>query len=126
MKYLCLCDHETARFESLGQGEMEALGRACKSWDQVLGDAGKLFLHGSLADPAQPRVVRPRGGKPSVMHGPCVDAPEPAGGFFIIEADDMDAAMAPGSKHAAAHLPEVEQTLGRGIEIRPCDWLELT
>jgi hypothetical protein len=48
--------------------------------------------------------------------GPFAETKEQVGGFFMIEAKDMDEAMSIASKHPAAHLGE---QVGWGIEVRP-------
>jgi hypothetical protein len=60
--------------------------------------------------------IRPRQGKVGVTDGPFAEAKELVGGFFMIEAEDMDAAVVIASKHPAAHLGE---HIGWGIEVRP-------
>jgi len=58
-------------------------------------------------------TLRNSGGKPMVTDGPFAECREQLGGFYLIEADDLDQAIA-----AAARCPALE-TVGVAIEIRP-------
>ena len=62
--------------------------------------------------PATATTVRVEDGETLITDGPFIDVKEALGGYFILEADDLDAAIA-----VAAKVP----TAGRGgaIEIRP-------
>jgi hypothetical protein len=121
MKYLCLCYYDQAKFDALSENDLEALGRACRPYDEALRNSGRLILVGSLALPQSSRTLRPRSGGPSVTEGPYLATSEPVGAFFIIEARDMDEAVEVASKHPGAH---VGQYLGGGIEVRSIDMLD--
>src|SRR5207237_10348467 len=58
-------------------------------------------------------TLRSSGGKPIVTDGPFAESREQLGGFYLIEADDLDQAIA-----AAARCPALE-TVAVAIEIRP-------
>jgi len=65
--------------------------------------------------------VRPRNGKPSITDGPFIETKEQVGGFFIIEARDLNEAIRVAWKHPAANLGE---QVGWGIEVRPIERYE--
>jgi hypothetical protein len=67
-----------------------------------------------LGLPEKATTVRVDGGKPVATNGPYVDAKGAIGGFLLVEADDLDAAIA-----VAARVPAARH--GGGIEIRPCE-----
>ena len=58
-------------------------------------------------------TVRVADGKTLTTDGPFADTKEAVGGYFLLEADDLDAAIEVASKVPAARL-------GGAIEIRPC------
>src|SRR6204780_5879786 len=62
-------------------------------------------------------TVRVEGGKTLTTDGPFVGMKEAVGGFFILEADDLDAAIEVASRVPAARY-------GGAVEIRPSegDW----
>jgi hypothetical protein len=59
-------------------------------------------------------TVRVQDGKPLVTDGPYVGTKEAIGGYFVLEAEDLDAAIA-----VAARIPAAR--LGGGIEVRPVE-----
>ncbi len=121
MHYLCLCNYSETKFEGLTEEELEALGPACRPYDEALRSSGHLLLVGSLALPSSSRTVRPGAGGPRITEGPFTQTAEPVGAFFIIKADGMDQAIEVAAKHPAAHLGE---HLGWAIEIRPIDMFD--
>ena len=56
-----------------------------------------------------------------VTDGPFAETKEQVGGFFIIEAQDLEDAVRVASKHPAALLGE---QAGWGIEVRPIEMFE--
>ena len=56
--------------------------------------------------------MRVQDGRTLTTDGPFVELKEALGGYFIFEADDLDAAIAVAAKVPAA-------SMGGGIEIRP-------
>ncbi len=73
--------------------------------------ASALLYSGRLLDPAQARVVRPRRRMGNITDGPFAETKEQLGGFYIIEALDLDAALAWASK--------VTDAIDTPIEVRP-------
>jgi hypothetical protein len=65
-----------------------------------------------LGLPADATTVRVENGEALVTDGPYLGIKEALGGFFILEADDLDAAIELASKVPAARL-------GGAIEVRP-------
>jgi hypothetical protein len=65
-----------------------------------------------LGVPEDATTVRVENGKPLVTDGPFVSTKEAIGGYFVLEADDLDAAIALASRVPAARL-------GGAIEVRP-------
>ena len=70
-----------------------------------------LAVLGRLHDPDTATVVRISDGEVLTTDGPFVEAREHLGGFYIIEAEDLDAALVWASKATAA--------VGKPIEVRP-------
>ena len=62
--------------------------------------------------PADATTVRVQDGKPLLTDGPFVESKEAIGGFFLLEAEDLDAAV-----EVAATVPAAR--LGGAVEIRP-------
>jgi len=79
--------------------------------DQEMRDAGVWVFAGGLHEPGTATVLRAADGDVLMTDGPYVEGKEHVGGFTIIEAPDLDAALDWGRKLAGATtLP---------IEVRP-------
>ena len=65
-----------------------------------------------LGLPEDATTVRVRDGKTLTTDGPFVDTKEAIGGYFVLEADDLDAAI-----ELAARIPAARH--GGAIEVRP-------
>jgi hypothetical protein len=75
-------------------------------------DASDAFVFGgALHDPDAATVVHSSGGDPVMTDGPFVESKEHIGGFYIINADDLDEALAWAGKTADA--------TNHPIEVRP-------
>jgi len=73
--------------------------------------AGAWVFGGRLTEPDTATVVRMSGGEAMTTDGPFVEAKEHLGGFYIVEAEDLDAALGWASKTTAI--------IGAPIEVRP-------
>jgi hypothetical protein len=73
--------------------------------------AHALVFSGRLSDPDRARVVRPSRAKIRMTDGPYVETKEQLGGFYIIEAPDLDTALDWASK--------VTLAINTPIEVRP-------
>jgi len=67
-----------------------------------------------MGQPENATTVRVEGGRTLTTDGPFVGMKEAVGGWFILEADDLDAAI-----EVAARVPAAR--LGGAIEIRPSE-----
>jgi hypothetical protein len=116
MKYLCLAYYDEQKFDALSKEEFNALVSRCPKHDEELRRTGQLVLQASLDAPKTATTIRPKNGKPLVTDGPYTETKEQIGGFFMIEARDLNEAISIASKHPAAHLGE---QVGWAVEIRP-------
>ena len=88
-----------------------------RAFDQVdelnaeLQTAGVWVFAGGLQPASLATVVREEGGEVVVTDGPFSESKEYIGGFWIIEVDDLDAAMAWAAKASKA--------CGEAVEVRP-------
>jgi len=87
------------------------------SWQEIqkieaeMKSSGAWVFSGRLHDPDTATVVRVANGETLTTDGPFVEAKEHLGGFYIINANDLDAALALASK--------VTRVIGSPIEVRP-------
>ncbi|MBN9238946.1 MAG: hypothetical protein BGO97_04605 [Micrococcales bacterium 70-64] len=93
-----------------GSGTAEEMV-AIDAFNQKLIDGGHWVFAAGLADPTTSTVVDNRGDAPVITDGPFVEAKEWAAGLWIIEAPDLDVAL--------ALMTEGSRACNRRLEIRP-------
>jgi len=79
--------------------------------EEEMKSAGAWLFGGALHEADTATVVRVSDGEVLTTDGPFAEAKEHLGGFYIIEANDLDAALAWASKTTAA--------VSKPIEVRP-------
>ena len=90
---------------------LETVMRDVGAWDQELKAAGAWVFTAGLHSPGTATVLRPQDGSVLITDGPFTEGKEHVGGFTIIKAADLDAALEWGRKLArVTTLP---------IEVRP-------
>ena len=115
MKYMLLCyDGEWAR-ERAGEELREARQEAVRLTHD-LHSKGQYVMAAPLEPASTATSVRVRNGRPLVTDGPFAETREVLGGFYLIDVDNLDEAIAvaartPGARHGT-------------IEIRPVIELE--
>ena len=108
MQYALLIYHLPGVNEALGAEEAEAVHREYMALKEMPGVVGGAALH-----PAETATtVRVVDDAVLVTDGPFADTKENFAGFYLLEADDLDAAT-----EIAARIPAAR--LGGSIEIRP-------
>ena len=121
MKYLCLGYYDQEKFNALPNEELEVIVKKCRAHDTALLATGKVTAIGSLSMPQYWKSIRPGGDTPRITDGPFVEAKEMVGAFFIVDAKNLNEAVAIASKHPAANLGA---NIGWGIEVRACEFFE--
>jgi hypothetical protein len=95
-----------------------AMDRDIDALNEEMGAKGMIVFMGGMKPPKKSRTVRPGpGGKTVVTDGPYVESKEHIGGFWIIEAANMDEAQEWGRKGSLACRAPVE--VRQFIEIGP-------
>ena len=91
--------------------EMQQFMQRVIALEAEMDDAGVFVFGGALAGPDASTVLTKPGEDIVMTDGPFVEAKEHIAGFYIIEADDLDAALAWAHKVVAA--------INHPIEVRP-------
>ena len=99
-----------ARDPMTGEEMQQFMGRV-GVLEEELKSAGAWLFGGALHGPDTATVVRVSGGEVLTTDGPFAESKEHLGGFYIIEAEDLDAALVWASKTTAA--------VAKPIEVRP-------
>lgn len=118
MKYLCLICADKL-MEDMSQTDADQHYRDYAEFTEALRRNGQLVACNRLLPPETATTVRVRGGRTSVIDGPFAETKEQIGGYFVIEARDLEAAIAiaariPGAWHGCVELrpiAEDEETL---------------
>jgi hypothetical protein len=93
---------------------LAAIGHDIENFHQELKAAGAWVFAGGLNAPSTATVLRLRDGEQLMTDGPFAESKEYVGGFCIVKAADLDAALEWARKCASATtLP---------IEVRPFHW----
>jgi hypothetical protein len=91
--------------------EMQQSWKEIQTLNEELKSAGAWVFSARLHEPDTATVVRMSAGEVLTTDGPFAESKEHLGGFYLIEAEDLDTALAWASKAAAA--------VKRPIEVRP-------
>jgi hypothetical protein len=111
MKYLCLIYDDEKKWETMSKAEADAyMGEYFAFTDGV--KASGHYLGGNALQPVQTATtVRSRNGKLSTTDGPFAETKEQLGGYYLIEARDLNDAL-----QVAQKIPSVRTG---SIEVRP-------
>jgi hypothetical protein len=108
MKYVCLVFTEEKKLDAMSQGELDALLAEHLAYDEVLRRSGHFIVAQALEPVHTATSVRVRNGRISATDGPFAETKEQLGGFFLIEARDLNDAIQVAAKFPCARLGTVE------------------
>ena len=101
--------------EPMTDEEMQQSYKQVLLIEEEMKSAGAWVFSGRLHEAETATVVRPSDGDVLTTDGPFAESKEHLGGFYIIEAEDLDAALTWASK--------VTEVIKTPIEVRPfVDW----
>lgn len=106
MRYACIVHVDSSLIDAASPEELAALDRQNQEANAALTASGHLVLDLALSDAA--RLVRSRGGQVSTTDGPYVESKEHLGGFFVIEARDLDEALEIARREPMARFGTIE------------------
>jgi len=111
MKYLCLIYDDEKKMGAMSKNEMDAFMGEYFSFTDGIRKSGH-YLGGEALQPIQTATtVRIRNGKLSSTDGPFAETKEQLGGFYLIEARDLNDAI-----QVAARIPSARTG---SVEVRP-------
>src|SRR5690348_5194800 len=108
MQFMCLVHFEPADFEGVSDADGRRLTDITIEQDNDLRRRGKLIYARPLDEPQKAVTVRVRGGKRHRIDGPFAEAKEWIGGFLMIEAADIEEAVAIASECEIAKYGSIE------------------
>jgi hypothetical protein len=121
MRYLLLLYGEPVRPETLTPAQWQGVMEAHTTFHRELTEAGAIVDSSPLAPPAEARTVRISRGERMVVDGPFAETKEVLGGYYLIEADSLEAAVewAQRLRHDADGSIEVRPLLQLGVDSGP-------
>jgi hypothetical protein len=111
MQYMLLIYGSEAKRQAASKADIDQMIAAYTAYTEALKNAGVLVAGDQLRPASSATIVRIADGKTQVLNGPYAETKEQLGGYYLIEAPDLDAALS-----WAARCPGA--TFG-AIEVRP-------
>jgi hypothetical protein len=108
MTYLCLAYEEERVLNGLSQSEWHALRDETLAYVESLRQSGHLIDARPLQSATTASTLRVRKDTLSVTDGPFAETKEQLGGYFLIEAADLDEAIRIASKWPSARIGTIE------------------
>ena len=111
MKYLCLIYDDEKKMAGMSKSEGDAFMGEYFAFTEGVKESGH-YLGGNALQPVHTATtVRSRDGKMSTTDGPFAETKEQLGGYYLIEAKDLNEAI-----QVASRIPSVKTG---SIEVRP-------
>ena len=111
MQFLLLIYHAEAEWNKMTPADMGALHQDYLKFTQDIKDSGHYVGGNPLKPTSTATTVRVRDAKRVVTDGPFAETKEQLGGYYLVEASDLDQAIS-----IAARIPGARRG---GVEVRP-------
>ena len=112
MKYVCLIYDDEKKIDKMSKAEADKFMGDYFAFDEAIRKSGHHIAGEALQPIASATSVRMRNGKVSTTDGPFAETKEQLGGFYLIEARDLNDAI-----QVAGRIPSAKA--GGTIEVRP-------
>lgn len=107
MKYLCLICADTM-MEQMSAADAEQHFEEYREFTEAIRTSGHFIGCNRLEPPQAATTVRVRQGRVSAIDGPYAETKEQLGGYYVIEASDLNAAIQVASRIPGARIGCVE------------------
>lgn len=112
MQYLLLLYAQESQWGKMSEAEVGKVMQAYMAYTEALKNAGVYVGSNRLQPISSATTVRTTNGKSQILNGPYPDTKEQLGGYYLIEAPDLDAALSwaarcPGSAHGIVEVRPV-------------------
>lgn len=109
MQYLLMLYSKEGDWNKMGKADQERGVAAYMAYGEALQKAGALKGSNRLQPTTAATTIRTVDGKTQVQDGPFADSKEQLGGYYLIEAADLDAAISwasrcPGAGHGVVEV----------------------
>jgi hypothetical protein len=116
MRFMFMIYHDENVLDAMPEKEMQALVDSAIEYAEEIRRSGHYIASDALQPALTARTIRVRADQVSTTAGPFAETKEQLGGFFVVEARDMDEACA-----IAARFPPARVGV---IEVRPVEELQ--
>ena len=113
MKYLCLIYDDEKTFATMSQADVQAMMGEYYAFTEDIKKSGHHLAGEALKPVNTATTVRVRNGKMSTTDGPFAETKEQLGGFYMIEAKDLNEAI-----QIASRIPSAKSG---SVEVRPVE-----
>jgi hypothetical protein len=113
MKFICLGYADMSKFAAMSEEELKRSMDECFAYDDVLREGGHFLGGEALQDPSKAVTLRFQEGQVAATDGPYAETKEQLGGILLLEADNLEHAVALMSKHPGVRIGP--------FEVRPAD-----
>jgi hypothetical protein len=108
MQFMFMIYHDENVLDALSEKERQSLVDSALDYDEELRRSGHYIVSKALQPARTARTIRVRGGKVATTDGPFAETKEQIGGFFLIEARDMNEASEVASRFPPARVGTIE------------------
>ena len=115
MKYLLLAYGNEKKMDALSKQELAAIGAECRPYDEELRKSGRVVAMGSLAPTRLTTTIRTRNGRLLTTDGPFAETREGVGGFFLVDVQDLAAAIKVAERAPRRPLRRRRDPPGAGV-----------
>jgi hypothetical protein len=115
MQYMLLIYSDEKKIAALPEAELGKLMAEFNAFSKAIVDSGNFVAGGRLQETTAATTVRVREGKTLTTHGPFAETREQLGGYYLVEAKDLDEALAmaariPASRHGSIEVRPLHAT----------------
>jgi hypothetical protein len=108
MKYLCMIYDEETKLAAMSKSESDAFMGEYRAFTQSIREGGQFIAGEPLQSVTTATTVRVRNGKVSTTDGPFAETREQLGGFYLIDARDLNEAIQVASRIPSARIGSIE------------------
>jgi hypothetical protein len=108
MKFMFMIYHDENVLDAMPEKEMQALVDSAIEYSEEIERTGHYIVSDALQRTGTARTIRVRGGKVTATDGPFAETKEQLGGFFLIDAKDIDESCAIASRVPPARVGVIE------------------
>jgi len=108
MQYLLLIYDQESQFNKLSESEQNAIMQDYQEFSKSINQSGHYRAGSQLHPVSKATTVRIRDGKKLVTDGPFAETKEQLGGYYLVEARDLDEAVALAARIPSARMGSIE------------------